>query len=161
MESGVEGTVISMETTVDQEWDDHYDCITTKTDDKMWISVKHHYIKRSGEGLKKLERLDELHQLYQERHMRNLERIKIAKERLKKQMRKRIKKASEQQYKENLGYKLKVNSMMLYAIMSRTLYHSMFINHKHSGLKAGLYLTCLTLSRILEETKFFKLDSIV
>jgi hypothetical protein len=148
MDSGLTGDIISSDDQLELEWDENFENVTTKNDDNMWISYKVPYIKHCWDGIKKMQLLSEMHETHASRTARNAERLRIAKEKLLKKHKKKVLSLGEKQYRNNLLYRIKVETLIQYAIVSKKLHHGIFLHHQYNDFKLGLYLTCLTFNSI-------------
>jgi len=152
MDSGIQGDIISSDDQLELEWDENFENVTTKCDDNLWISHKVYYIKHDSEGREKMYKLDKMNEEYVSRSMRNQERIKKSKEMLKKKNKIKTLIAGEKQYLYNRAYRVKVDTLLQYAILSKNLCHGYLLHSRFNDLKVGIYLACLANSIIMVAT---------
>jgi len=143
MDSGIKGDVISSSDQLELEWDENFENVTTKNDDNLWISFKVPYIKHQMDGINKMQKLSDLHEDYKSRTERNQRRLDVAKEKLRKKQKKRVLELGAQQYRNNAAYRVKVKTLMQYALTAKILHHGFLLHHKYNAFKLGLYIACL------------------
>lgn len=152
MDSGIRGDIISSSEQLDLEWDENIENVTTKSDDNLWISYKVPYIKHCWDGLKVMQKLSDMNDDYCSRMKRNEERMEAAKIKLRAKQKKKVINLGRKQYENNAAYRIKVETLFKYAILSKHLHHSMFLNPIYNNFKLGLYLSCFALSIMIEWT---------
>lgn len=144
------GTVISMSEQIELEWDENFENVTTKNDDNLWVSFPLTYIKKNVDGVTIMEKLTSMNDMQTMKRLRNNEKIKLAKERLKSKMKNKVIKLGAHEYRTNTLYRTKVRSLLTYAVLSKKLMKSMFLNNKYANIKVGLYLACFSFSCLCE-----------
>lgn len=147
---GRTGTIISMSEQLELEWDENFENVTTKGDDNLWISFPVTYIKKNVDGVTIMEKLTSKNDILMQKRLRNNEKIRLAKERLKLKMKNKVIKLGVQQYRTNALYRTKVRTMLAYAMLSKKLMKGVFLNNKYADFKTGLYLACFAFSCLCE-----------
>lgn len=135
---------------LDVDWDENFENVATKSSEDLWVSFPVYYIKKNVDGVCAIEKLLSKYELHVERMRRKNEKINIAKERLKKEFAKKVKKVGEREYRLNPLYRIKVRTVLTYPQISKWLYHGIFVNIKHANLKLGIYLACMTFNVVTE-----------
>lgn len=127
------------------EFEEDFDNITYE-EVGIWVSFKEYYLKHDMISKTKMYKLDDMNKEYVERQERNKRRIINAKDAAKKKLKIKMKFMAEEQYANNPAYRLKVDTLILYAGLSKNLSYSYLLHHRHSDLKAGMYISCLLIS---------------
>jgi len=149
MDSGIVGDVISITDQLELEWNENFENVTSKVDDNIWVSVKVPYIKHCADGLKKMQLLSDMNDCKLDKIFRNNERLRLAREKIRIKQKNKVKKLGEMQYKNNILYRMKVDTLLMYALSSKYYMHSFLLHSRFLDFKLGLYISCLSLSVIM------------
>lgn len=150
MDSGLVGDVISCDEQLEVEWEDGFENYTTKCDDNLWISYKVPYIKHKFDGIERMQKMSELNYDHVDRVRYKREKIEKAKQRLRLKQKNKVIKLGTQQYEHNILYRIKVNTLINYAIMAKFLIGGYMLHSRFLPFKVGLYLNCYALSVLIE-----------